>query len=77
MIAIEPRSIEPGASHMPPAAVTRTIIVIRGFVSAIKSRTVSIIVAGRVATVIVVPGWKRARTLTLPSKTVKLPEEPA
>jgi hypothetical protein len=60
MTAIEPRLSEPGASHMPPAAVTRTIIVIRGLVSAIKSRTVSIIVAGRIATVMVVSSWKRA-----------------
>ena len=67
---IEPRPSEPGASHIPPAAVTRTISVILGLVSAIRSRTVSIIVACRIATVMVVPGWKRARTLTLRCETV-------
>jgi len=34
-------------------------------------------VAGRIATVMVVSGWKRARTLTLPPKTVKLSERRA
>ena len=56
----------------PPAEVTSTIRVILGFVSAIKSRTVSITVAGRVAAVMVSKG-KRARTLTLGVKTVKRP----
>ena len=51
MTAVARRSSEPGASHMPPAAVTSTIKVMRGFVSAMRSRTVSIIVAGRVAAV--------------------------
>jgi hypothetical protein len=73
--ATEPRSSDPGASHMPPAAVTSTIMVMRGFVSATRSRTVSIMVAGRVAVVIV--RAEAGATVTPPPNTVKVPEAKA
>ena len=55
MIAMEEARSVPGASHMPPAAVTSTIMVMRGFVNATRSRRVSMTVAFRVATFMRLP----------------------
>jgi hypothetical protein len=49
-----------GASHNPPAVVTITMKVIRGFVRATRSRTIAVMLAGRATVVIRKTCEKRA-----------------